>query len=133
MTLTRRSSLMIALAAAPMFSALLVTEAFAEQKYTPAAFAEATKAGKSVLIDVAAPWCPTCKAQKPVINELTNSPEFKEFVVMEVDFDGQKDALKTFKAQSQSTLIAYKGEKETGRSVGQTTKEQIASLLKTAK
>jgi hypothetical protein len=46
-----------------------------------------------------------------------------------VDFDSQKDAVKYFGARMQSTLIAFKGEKETGRSVGDTNRSSIAALL----
>lgn len=133
MPVSRRSSL-LALAIAPMLAAISLTAARADTaKYTQDAFAQATKAGKAVLVDVTASWCPTCKAQAPVIKDLTSVGDYKDFVVLEVDFDSQKDVLKTFKVQSQSTLIAFKGDKETGRSVGQTSKEQISALLKTAK
>ncbi|MFY0080201.1 thioredoxin family protein, partial [Acinetobacter baumannii] len=74
-------------------------------KFSQAAFADATKAGKSVLVDVAASWCPTCKAQHPIITELTSSDAYKKFVVFEVDFDSQLDALRAFRVQKQSTLI----------------------------
>jgi hypothetical protein len=46
-----------------------------------------------------------------------------------VDFDNQKDAVKSFGARMQSTLIAFKGEHETGRSVGDTDRASIAALL----
>jgi hypothetical protein len=46
-----------------------------------------------------------------------------------VDFDGQKDAVKYFGARVQSTLIAFKGETETGRSAGDTERSSISALL----
>jgi thioredoxin 1 len=46
-----------------------------------------------------------------------------------VDFDSQKDVVNFFGAQMQSTLIAFKGEHETGRSVGDTERSSIAALL----
>jgi thiol-disulfide isomerase/thioredoxin len=76
-----------------------------------------------------APWCPTCKAQAPILNELRAEPRFKELQVFSVDFDSQKDALRTFRAQRQSTLIVFKGATEVGRSVGDTDKASIAALL----
>ena len=97
--------------------------------YTPEAFGGAQKAGKSILVHINAPWCPVCKAQKPILAELTAEPKFKDLVVFEVDFDNQKDAVRAFKAQSQSTLIVFKGEKEVGRSVEDTHQKSIAALL----
>lgn len=101
-------------------------------KFDATAFAEAKKAGKSILVDVHAPWCSTCKAQRAVLTELTAMPEYKDVMLIEIDFDTQKDAWKALGAQSRSTLIAFKGEKETGRSVGDTKKEAIEALLKSA-
>jgi hypothetical protein len=53
----------------------------------------------------------------------------KRLVYFVVDFDNQKDAVKSFGARMQSTLIAFKGEHETGRSVGDTDRASIAALL----
>ena len=46
-----------------------------------------------------------------------------------VDFDSQKDAVNFFGAPMQSTQIVFKGEHETGRSVGDTERSSIAALL----
>ena len=64
--------------------------------------------------------------------ELAAEPKFKNLVVFEVDFDNQKDAVRAFNAQSQSTLIVFKGEMEIGRSVGDTHQKSIAALLASA-
>jgi hypothetical protein len=58
-----------------------------------------------------------------------SAPKFNDLVYFVVDFDSQKDAVKYFGARMQSTLIAFKGEKETGRSVGDTNRSSIAALL----
>jgi thiol-disulfide isomerase/thioredoxin len=102
------------------------------QPFSQAAFAAAKKDGKPILVDIFAPWCPVCRAQKPILEELTAKPEFKDLVVLKVDFDTQGDDVRALGAQSQSTLIAFKGEKETARSVGDTNAGSIASLLKSA-
>ena len=86
----------------------------------------------AILVDVFAAWCPVCRAQNPILVQLTREPKFKDMVVFKVDFDTQKDDLRALKAQSQSTLIVYKGDKETGRSVGDTNSGSIEALLDTA-
>jgi thioredoxin 1 len=93
------------------------------------AFATAQSAGKSILVDIYATWCPTCKAQEPILADLQKSEKFKDFVVFRVDFDDQKDVVKRFGARSKSTLIVYKGTVEAGRSVGDTRRASIESLL----
>ena len=102
------------------------------QTYDAAAVTAAQKAGKSVLIHISAPWCPTCKAQKPILDKLAADPAFKDVQMFELDFDTGGEALRALNARSQSTLIVYKGEKETGRSAGDTNADSIAALLKTA-
>src|SRR5271169_4839906 len=94
--LSRRSMLIAA-------SAFALTPAFAAspQAFDANAFTEAQKTGKPILIAIHASWCPTCKAQKPILSELTAKPEFKDLVYFVVDFDGQKDAVKYFGARVQ--------------------------------
>lgn len=100
--------------------------------YDKAVFAEAQKAGKPILVDVHAPWCSTCKAQKAALAQILKKPDFKDVVVFDVDFDTQKDVWSAMGAQSRSTLIVFKGEKETGRSVGDTKAESIEALIRGA-
>ena len=88
---------------------------------------QAQAAGKSILIDVTAPWCPTCKQQRPVVQEIEKSTP--NLVVYEVDFDSAKDVLKRFRVQSQSTLIVFKGANEVGRSTGETDPANIKALV----
>lgn len=97
--------------------------------YTPEALAAAQKAGKPILIEISAPWCPICKTQKPILSKLGDDPRFKTLQVFDIDFDSQKPALKALNARMQSTLIAFKGETEVGRSVGETQPEWIEGLV----
>lgn len=97
--------------------------------FTAKALADAQEAGKSILVDISAPWCPVCRAQKPILEELTSKPEFKNLVVLEMDFDTQKPDLRALKATSQSTLIGFKGKTEMVRSAGDTNPGTIEALL----
>ncbi|OIQ91078.1 redoxin [mine drainage metagenome] len=72
--------------------------AFAAQPFTASAFATAQSAfataqsaGKSILVNVSAPWCPTCAKQTPIIATLERKPP--DLVVFKRDFDHAKDAL----------------------------------------
>jgi thiol-disulfide isomerase/thioredoxin len=126
MTLYR--SLLAAILAVALFGA--VPAAAAEWKdFDAASFAEAQKQGKSILVDIFAPWCPTCRAQNPILVQLTREPKYKNLVVFKVDFDTQQADVRALKATSQSTLIAYKGNVETGRSAGDTSPPSIEALL----
>lgn len=100
--------------------------------FTEKAFKQAQKEGKSILIHIAADWCPTCRAQSPIIDSLLATPKFKNLVTFRVDFDGQVDVVRAMGAQSQSTLIVFKGSDEMSRSVGETDPASIEALLATA-
>ena len=97
--------------------------------YDAASFKAAEAAGTPIVIDIAASWCPTCATQKPIIQSLVNDPAYSQMVLFHVDFDSQKDVVRKFGAQMQSTLIAYNGSKETGRSVGDTKPGSIRALF----
>jgi len=109
--------------------AMPMAHATAEEAFTDAALEAAQKAGKSVLVEVAAPWCPTCHAQKPIIESLAKNDKFKGFVFLKVDFDNQKAELRKLNARMQSTLIVFKGTSEVGRSIGDTDPQSIEALL----
>jgi thioredoxin len=125
--LSRRAVLIFAAAASTF--ALDAALAASPKPFDADAFAEAQKAGRPVLLSVHAPWCPICKAQDPILGELTNDPKFKDLAYFTIDFDSQKDLLKRFGVRMQSTLIAFKGEKETGRSVGESKRTALTALL----
>lgn len=98
--------------------------------YSPNEFDKLSQAGKPVLVDFNASWCPTCKAQKPILESLMQKPSYRDVTMLVVDFDTDSEALKRFSVRSQSTLIAFKGATEVGRSVGDTSRNGIESLVK---
>ena len=106
-----------------------IAHAAETEPFTAAAFEAAQKADKSILVDIWASWCPTCKAQGPIIERLQKDKRFIDFVVFRVDFDKQVDVVQSFGAQMQSTLIVFKGMKEVKRSVGETDPAAIEYLL----
>lgn len=100
--------------------------------YDAQAFAAAQGEGRPILVQITAPWCPICRAQKPILARLAAEPRFKDLAIFTIDFDGQRDLVRRFGAQMQSTLILYKGKAEVGRSVGETQAEWIESFLEPA-
>lgn len=124
--LSRRSILVASLVAAAFVTAPALAET--APPFDAKTFADAQKAGKPILIAIHASWCPTCKAQAPILSELRADPRFKDLAYFVVDFDSQRDVVKRFGANMQSTLIAFKGQKEEGRSVGDTKRASIYAL-----
>ncbi len=98
-------------------------------KFTQAAFEAAQKAGKPIVVEIAASWCPVCWVQKPIVEDVVMSDRFKDMVHFEVDFDTQKDVMRRLNASKQSMLIVFKGGAEVGRSIGDTKRESIEALM----
>ncbi len=126
-----RRTLLIAITAASTFAFTPTAMAVDHVSYSQQAFEDAQAAGKPILVEISASWCPTCKAQKKIMNGLLTAPELAGLTIFEVDFDSQKDVVRAFNAQMQSTLITFKGTKEVGRSVGDTNTDSIKKLLDT--
>ena len=122
---------LISLSLAALLTSVVAFAAQAAEKvnYDAKSFAAAQAAGRPILVEIQASWCPTCKAQEPILGNLEKQDRFKNLLVVQVDFDSQKEAVKAFGARMQSTLIAFKGSVETGRSVGDTNATSIAALL----
>jgi thioredoxin 1 len=114
-----------ALAGAALFAFSAV--GYAAQPFDGQSFTRAQVAGKTILVDVTASWCPTCREQRPIVEQIEK--KMLDLVIYEVDFDTGKDALKRFRVQYQSTLIVFKGSKEVGRSTGDTDSARIRALI----
>ncbi len=115
------------LAVAPM------ARAASETAFTQQGFAAAEAAGKPILVEITASWCPTCAQQRPILSKLFATPEFAGLQVFNVDFDRQKDVVRAMGANMQSTLIVFMGSAEKGRSVGDTNPASIHGLLEKVK
>ncbi len=99
----------------------------AAEPFDAKAFQAAQAANKPILLDVTAPWCPTCKQQRPIVQDIER--QHPDLVVYEVDFDTAKDVLKKFRVQYQSSLIVFRGQKELARSTGKTDAASIRSMV----
>ena len=115
-----------------LFAGFGAANAASFEKFDKAAFAAAQQQGKPILVDVYATWCPTCKKQEKVLGALKNEAAYANLIIFQLDYDKQKDVWKSMGVRKQSTLIAFKGLTETGRSVGVTNKEEIQALIATA-
>jgi len=124
-----RRRLLTTLVAVAVLAVTPLAHAADSKPFDQKAFEAAQASGKPILIDVFAPWCPTCKAQAPILARLRDEPKYKDLVSFKIDFDSQKDLLRTLKVQTQSTLIVFKGKQETGRSTGDTNPVSIEALL----
>lgn len=123
-----RRSLFFALILAPLLGWGLARAA-TERDFDQAAFAAAQQAGKPILVEIDASWCPTCAVQRPILAALASEPQFRQLEIFKVDFNSRKDVVKAMGAQMQSTLIVFHGAAEKGRSTGDTDPASIRALV----
>jgi thiol-disulfide isomerase/thioredoxin len=130
--IVRSTVRLLAVSAAFIVANAAAAFALTQAPFDAAAFKAAQDAGKSVIVHVTAPWCPTCVAQHATIDALAGKPEFANLTVYNVDFDSQADVWKSFNARSQSTIIAFAGPKEIGRLFGETKAAPVEKLFQGA-
>ncbi len=97
--------------------------------YSPEQFAEAQAAGKTILVDVYADWCPTCKIQSPILEELKSDERMRDALFVRVDFDVHKEFLENHKIPRQSTILIFGGQKEIDRSIAETDRDRLRNFV----
>lgn len=112
-----------------LVAAVAPAHAATVQPFSVSAFQAAQKQGRPILVDVYADWCPVCRAQKQVMDKLLPREEFKNLLVLRLNFDEQEPHWRKLGVRRQSTLIAFRGRKEVGRSVAVTDSDAIHKLL----
>ncbi|NTV72050.1 MAG: thioredoxin family protein [Azonexaceae bacterium] len=102
------------------------------QPYTPEALAARQKAGEAVVLHFHADWCPTCRAQEKVFNGWKGDAAVPGTLLI-VNYDKERELKRQLGVRTQSTLIAYKGSKETGRLAGETEPKALRAVLDSTK
>ena len=101
------------------------------QPYSAAALTQAQKADKPVALHFHADWCPTCRAQEKVMQDLKSEAGL-DLTVLVANYDTEKELKRRFNVRAQSTLVVLHGNKETYRVVGDTSPGGIRGALKSA-
>lgn len=102
------------------------------QTYEASAFSMAQAKGKTIVADVHADWCPTCRAQAPILDELRKEKQSADVLFMKVDFDKDKDFLRAHRIPRQSTIVVFKGANEVGRSIAETDRTRLRKFVLSA-
>jgi thiol:disulfide interchange protein len=100
--------------------------------YSPDVLVGLQASGKPFLIDFFATWCSTCAAQERVLEELTGeNAAYEAIPILRVDWDlhGDGELSRRLAIPRRSTLVVMSGDRELGRLVAETRKDQIAALL----
>lgn len=100
--------------------------------YSASAFSQALAAGGPVIVHVHADWCPTCRAQAPVLQSMSGEKAYEKARFIRVNFDKDRDFLTSHKVAVQSTILVFKGGKEVARFSGETDASRIRSRIDAA-
>jgi thiol-disulfide isomerase/thioredoxin len=103
-----------------------------ERPFSTATLDQLLAAGQPVAVDFHADWCPTCRAQAPIIRQLLSTPEFKNLTILIANYDTELALRKSLNVAKQSTLVVFRHGKEVARSTGDTSREGLAGLLRQA-
>lgn len=104
-------------------------QAMSSEPYSAERLSALQDAGKTVLVDVHAPWCPTCRRQGEILSEALAEEGFKDIAVLKLDWDSQRDAARGHGAPRQSTLLLFKGGEKIGMQVAETDPAKIRMFL----
>ncbi|MEM9310306.1 MAG: thioredoxin domain-containing protein [Pseudomonadota bacterium] len=97
--------------------------------YDEAEFMMAQKKGKTIVVDVYADWCPTCRAQAPILEELRTEKQSGNVLFVKVNFDKEKAFLRAHRIPRQSTVLVFKGMEEKARTIAQTNRTALRGAV----
>ena len=95
--------------------------------FTNEIFKEAQAEGKTVVVHSWNKSCYTCGEQVKILNEAEK--EFSNFLFLSFEQTKDKEIAKQLGIEYWTTIVIYKNNKEVARSIGQTKKSKIYSLL----
>ena len=110
---------------------LISFKAFAVDKSTTfnnEVFKKAQADGKTVVIHSWNKTCYTCGKQVKILNEAEK--EFTDILFLSFEQTKDKEIAKLLGIEYWTTIVVYKNNKEVARSIGQTSKSEIYSLIK---
>lgn len=89
---------------------------------------EVLQCSQTVLVDFYADWCGPCKMLTPVIDEL--AAEHPAVKVVKLNVDNAPEIASRYGVMSIPTLIIFKNGQAVNQTVGYTSKQAIADMLK---
>ena len=72
----------------------------AELPFDRASFDSTVKAGQLVAVVFHADWCPTCRAQAPVLKQLVEQPKYKALTLFVANFDDESQLKRIAREQT---------------------------------
>ena len=90
-------------------------------------FKNALADGKTVVVSSWIKYCYSCASQMKVLNKANDDFKNMEYFTFDVT---NKEISNLFNVQYQSTILIFKNNEEVYRSIGETSEEEIYSIIK---
>ncbi|WP_171017331.1 thioredoxin [Maribacter sp. ACAM166] len=92
-------------------------------------FIELINDNKPVLVDFHAEWCSPCKAQAPIIQQVSKEVNSKVRII-KIDIDKNRAIAQRYNVKSVPTLALFKAGKIVWRDLGVQTKAKLIEIIK---
>jgi thioredoxin len=102
--------------------------ACAQDRYEAQSFESAIASGP-VVVHVYAGWCPVCRKQEPILASLAKDQAMAGVRFVTVDFDKDRQFLRTYRVGNQSIILLFKNGQEIVRLIGITDADGIRAGL----
>ena len=96
--------------------------------FTNEIFKKAQAEGKTVVINSWNKTCSTCAKQVKILDQAKK--DFKDVIFLSFEQTKDKNIAESLNIDYWTTIVVYKSDKEISRSIGQTDKKKIYSLIK---
>lgn len=99
------------------------------EEYDAHRFADLMTRDAPILVEIYAPWCPTCKLQYEAFEALHDGGKAPGIRAVRVDFDQDKEFVDSRGFRSTGTLVIYQRGREITRATGLVTPDKILEFL----
>lgn len=124
--------LILALAAFFAFSVNPSLAAGEFSAYDKAKLEAAIKDGGPVVVHVHAEWCPVCRRQVVILDELFKNPAFAAVQTIRVNYDRDRGFIADYKVKRQANILVFKGGKEVARVDYDSNEDRIRAAINRA-
>ena len=97
--------------------------------YDKTKFDALVRSGVPVLLHTHTWWCPTCRRQASILDDLFKNPAYDKITTVRADFDKNRNDLSAFKVTTRSVILVFKGGKEVSRLSWETDQAKIQTLV----
>ena len=101
--------------------------------YEKETFERAVAAGGPVALHVSSDWCPTCKAQKPVVDALLKEPSMRALRFFVADFEAEKALRRSLQVEQHGTFVIFRNGREVARSTAETDRDALGRTFAKAR